>query len=225
MFFPRSRPAPCSSYSRLPIQSSLCLGTHIATHTHAHKVLLWLVGNMPPANYPATATENDLNTEKCVQFFALGFFGRYKEEYLLTRPASKVLMPMGGAGGGKVEAGRRWTTICKQLLSSLKAKFSSFIYFRFLIIISSSFFLFSLCILFHVCSCLSVCNIFVRILMNLLLICVRYICRLHWPHGALVLPAPLRPHCPQICTLFFLKCATLLLLTFAVAFAKFALRC
>lgn len=54
---------------------------------------------MPPANYPATATENDLNTEKCVQFFALGFFGRYKEEYLLTRPASKVLMPMGGKGG------------------------------------------------------------------------------------------------------------------------------
>lgn len=134
MFF-----TPPSSNSRLPIQSSLCLGTHIATHTHtqAHKVLLWLVGNMPPANYPAT--ENDLNTEKCVQFFALGFFGRYKEEYLLTRPASKVLMPMGEAGG-KSEVGRRWTTICKQLLSSLKAKFSSFIYFRFLIIISSSFF-------------------------------------------------------------------------------------
>lgn len=56
---------------------------------------------MPPANYPATATENDLNTEKCVQFFALGFFGRYKEEYLLTRPASKVLMPMGEAGEGR----------------------------------------------------------------------------------------------------------------------------
>lgn len=220
MFF-----TPPSSNSRLPIQSSLCLGTHIATHTHVHKVLLWLVGNMPPANYPATATENDLNTEKCVQFFALGFFGRYKEEYLLTRPASKVLMPMGEAGG-KSEVGRRWTTICKQLLSSLKAKFSSFIYFRFLIIISSSFFfLLPLCILFHVCSCLSVCNIFVRILMNLLLICVRYICRLHWPHGTLVLPAPLRPHCPRFCTLFFLRCATLLLLTFAVAFAKFALRC
>lgn len=140
-----------------------------------------------PSN-TATATENDLNTEKCVQFFALGYFGRYKEVQGGI-PFDETCKQSLGRCGAKVEG-----TICKQLLSSLKAKFSSFIYFRFLIIISSSFFLF--CILFHVCSCLCVCNIFVclhllRILMNLLLICVRYICRLHWPHGVLVLlPAP-----------------------------------
>lgn len=38
------------------------------------------------------------------------------------------------------------------------------------------------------------CLHLLRILMNLLLICVRYICRLHWPHGVLVLlPAPVSP--------------------------------
>lgn len=115
-------------------------------------------------------------------------------------------------------------TICKQLLSSLKAKFSSFIYFRFLIIISSSFFLF-----LHFVSCLCVCNIFVclhllRILMNLLLICVRYICRLHWPHGVLVLlPAPVHDSArssssdsrdsfvADICRCFCEICASLLI--------------
>lgn len=119
-------------------------------------------------------------------------------------------------------------TICKQLLSSLKAKFSSFIYFRFLIIISSSFF-FTFVAALHFVSCLCVCNIFVclhllRILMNLLLICVRYICRLHWPHGVLVLlPAPVHDSArssssdsrdsfvADICRCFCEICASLLI--------------
>lgn len=182
-------PSPCNSYFCLPIQSSLCLGTHIATHSHTHTqrgppLVGWQHAASELPSNTATATENDLNTEKCVQFFALGYFWAVQGGIPFDETCKQSL----GRGGAKVKG-----TICKQLLSSLKAKFSSFIYFRFLIIISSSFF--SVAAL-HFVSCLCVCNIFVclhllRILMNLLLICVRYICRLHWPHGVLVLlPAP-----------------------------------
>lgn len=157
----------------------------------------------------------------CTIFCSRIFLGRYKEVQGGI-PFDETCKQSLGRGGAKVEG-----TICKQLLSSLKAKFSSFIYFRFLIIISSSFFLF--CILFHVCSCLCVCNIFVclhllRILMNLLLICVRYICRLHWPHGVLVLlPAPVHDSArssssdsrdsfvADICRCFCEICASLLI--------------
>lgn len=137
----------------------------------------------------------------------MGGTRRYKEEYLLTRPASKVL--------GEAGAVRRWTTICKQLLSSLKAKFSSFIYFRFLIIISSIFSVAAL----HFVSCLSMS------------LCLQHF-RVPAPSAhfnefvvnmcAIYLQAPLatwraRPppcssqsaHCPRFCTLFFLRLARL----------------
>lgn len=80
--------------------------------------------------------------EMCTIFCSRIFLGRYKEVQGGI-PFDETCKQSLGRGGAKVEG-----IICKQLLSSLKAKFSSFIYFRFLIIISSSFFLF--CILFHV---------------------------------------------------------------------------
>lgn len=79
----------------------------------------------------------------CSRIF-LGGTKRYKEVQGGI-PFDETCKQSLGRDGAKVEG-----TICKQLMSSLKAKFSSFIYFRFLIIISSSFFLLPLCILFHV---------------------------------------------------------------------------
>lgn len=196
-----------SAYSKFSLSGHTHSNTH--THTQGPPLVGWQHAASELPSNTATATENDLNTEKCVQFFALGYFGRYKEVQGGI-PFDETCKQSLGGGGAKVEG-----TICKQLLSSLKAKFSSFIYFRFLIIISS---IFSVAALHFVsCLCMSLCLQHFRVpapsahfnefVVNMC---------------AIYLQAPLatwraRPppcssqsaHCPRFCTLFFLRLARL----------------
>lgn len=102
-------PAECSLPPRMQLilpsaysKFSLSGHTHINTRTHRQGPPLvgWQHAASELPSNTATAAENDLNTEKCVQFFALGYFGRYKEVQGGIPFDETCKQSLGGGGGG-----------------------------------------------------------------------------------------------------------------------------